>query len=231
MARRHWLDPLARRLLRASGQLPGTSGSLQPSTEAAAIQMAATESAAIERELMALKLAHAPGRPLRSAEEVKHAAALGWRLDVNRATAADWLRLPHCRPDQVDLLLRLQSGGVQLSGPDDLQRLLDLSDSQLRSWLPLLDFRWYGTPPGGEGNTAIAVNKAEPRLLQTLPGLTAEGLQRLLQERRRRPFRDLAELQQRLTLPPSLVEAWIGRVRFDPAPAGPVLPPRRRPAA
>jgi hypothetical protein len=62
---------------------------------------------------------------------VRHAAALGWRLDVNRATAADWQRLPGISPHQVDLLLRLQRGGVQLSGPDDLQRLLELPADQV----------------------------------------------------------------------------------------------------
>jgi hypothetical protein len=39
----------------------------------------------------------------------------------------------------------------------------------------------------------------------------------------------LAELQQRLQLPPELMESWIGRVRFGQGPCGPVLPstPRR----
>ena len=32
-------------------------------------------------------------------------AALGWRLDVNRATAADWRRLPGLTAVHVDLLL------------------------------------------------------------------------------------------------------------------------------
>ena len=39
--------------------------------------------------LLALQLAQQPGRRLTSAKEVERLAALGWRLDVNRATAAD----------------------------------------------------------------------------------------------------------------------------------------------
>ena len=124
---------------------------------------------AIERDLLALKLAREPGRRLSSAEEVRHAAALGWRLDVNRATAADWLRLPGCRSEQVDLLLRLQAGGVQLSGLDDLQRLLALSEAELTCWQPLLEFRWYGPPPpAARGCEAIAVHRSAAHEMQSL---------------------------------------------------------------
>jgi DNA uptake protein ComE-like DNA-binding protein len=47
---------------------------------------------------------------------------------------------------------------------------------------------------------------------------------RLLRERQRTPFRDLADLQQRLQWPPALVEELIGKVRFGQGPAGPQLP-------
>ncbi len=247
MAQRHWLDPLARQLLIASGQLPRPDRSpANPPEVAGALgarpgssrqdpapghESATGQDDGIERDLLALKLAHEPGRRLSSAEEVRHAAALGWRLDVNRATAADWLRLPGCRAEQVDLLLRLQAGGVQLSGPDDLQRLLALSEAELHGWQPLLEFRWYGTaPPAASGCEAIAVNQAGARELERLPDIGAELVGRLLRERARRPFSDLADLQQRLQLSAAIVEAWIGRVGFQNAPAGPVLPPANRPA-
>jgi DNA uptake protein ComE-like DNA-binding protein len=149
---------------------------------------------------------------------------------VNRATAADWLRLPGCRREQVDLLLRLQAGGVQLSGLDDLQRLLDLGEADLHAWQPLLEFRWYGTaPPAARRSEPIAINQAGPRELERLPDIGAELVARLLRERARRPFSDLADLQQRLQLSAAIVEAWIGRVAFQAAPTGPVLPPASRP--
>ena len=90
MARGHWLDPLARRLLLATGQIQAAA----PRSAAGAPTAAATEQDRIERELLALRLAQQPGLQLRTAEEVRHAAALGWRLDVTRATAAGWRRLP-----------------------------------------------------------------------------------------------------------------------------------------
>ncbi len=217
MARRHWLDPLARQLLRAAGQLPTTP------------RKAPSESGepenSVERELMALRLRHDPNCPLRNADEVAQAAALGWRLDVNRASEGDWRRLPGIHDAQMDLLLRLQVGGVQLSGAEDLQRLLELSDAQLQLWLPVLEFRWYGEPAYPPAPpTRLDLNRAQAQQLQEL-GLADDRLQRLLRERARQPFRDLADLQQRLGLPASLVESWIGKVCFGAGPQGPMLPP------
>ena len=267
MAQRHWLDPLARRLLLATGQLappppPPTAPTAPPTPAAAAgqaglglagqlnpdqrplegqpldrealdresLERESLDRELVERELLALKLSQNPALRLRDAAEVRHAAALGWRLDVNRATRADWLRLPGLSPAQVDLLLRLQDGGVQLSGPEDLKNLLELSQSQLATWLPLLEFRWYGEAPTTSSSPPpLDLNRARPIDLLAL-GLSRERIRRLLRERARSPFLDLAELQQRLQLPPELVESWIGRVRFSQGPCGPVLPsPPRRP--
>lgn len=231
MARGHWLDPLARSVLRATGQLPPERPAATPNP-AADDDAAASESgeqaahARIEQELLELKLRQNPGRRLSSAEEVRHAAALGWRLDVNRATATDWLRLPGIEAAQVDVLLRLQRGGVQLSGPDDLQRLLEVPTSLVACWQPLLLFRWYGDgAPATISRQGVDLNRAPAQELERrLPQLNPERRQRLLRERQRAPFANLADLQERLQLPPAVVEDLIGRVRFGPGPAGPDLP-------
>ncbi|MFM9088989.1 MAG: hypothetical protein ACKOPT_12795, partial [Cyanobium sp.] len=100
MARRHWLDPLARRLLIATGHIQA------PKELASRL---AAQQASLEDDFQALKRAQSAGL-----------------VDVNRATAGEWLDLPGCTAEQADLLVRLQAGGVQLSGPEDLQRLLQL---------------------------------------------------------------------------------------------------------
>ena len=228
MAKRHWLDPLARQLLRATGQIPATSRPAAPADAAAErerVQRELAHKELVEQELLALKLQQNPALKLEDAGAVERAAALGWRLDVNRATAADWLRLPGIAADQVDLLLRLQAGGIQLSGADDLQRVLDLSAALVRGWLPLLEFRWYGEPAAPLQSTArVDLNQASSQEMGGL-GLDPARLSRLLRERRRSPFRDLADLQQRLQFPADLVESWIGKVSFRQGPAGPALPP------
>ena len=256
MARRHWLDPLARRLLIASGQIKppaagvgaewagmaGSGGAMAGAggagaagsggaSAAEALHNEALHNDSVERDLLALRLAQNPALALRTATEVRHAAALGWSLDVNRATAADWGRLPGCGREQVDLLLRLQKGGVQLSGPEDLRAVLELDAALLASWLPLLSFRWYGEPPAPAGPVPVAVNLASARDLAALPELTAERCARLLRERARGSFRDLADLRDRLGLPPAVVERWIARVSFEPGRPGPDLPLSPPPAA
>ena len=225
MAKGHWLDPLARRLLIATGQLPAAPRRLAPGQSST--NQTGESDEAIERELLELKLAGNPALRLRTAEEVRQLAVLGWRLDVNRATAADWLRLPGCTPSQVDLLLRLQAGGVQLSGLDDLQRLLELPDGQIRCWQPLLVFHWYGEAPAA-GPPPVDLNRSSAEQLQARLPLDAERCRRLVRERSRGPFQDLADLQRRLGLPPDLVEALIGKVSFGKGPVGPDLP-RSRP--
>jgi DNA uptake protein ComE-like DNA-binding protein len=219
MGQRHWLDPLARRLLKATGQLPSSPLPAAPAPAATCV----------ERDLLEMRLRQQPGCRLRNAQEVQLAAELGWRLDVNRATAADWMRLPGISADQVDLLMRLQAGGVQLSGADDLQRLLELPAAVVASWQPLLDYRWYGEAPTPAGPARVDLNQAAAPVITAL-GLSPQRCQRLLRERARRPFADLADLQQRLQLPAALIERLIGRVCFSPGMAGPSLPlpqPRR----
>ncbi|MFY8150058.1 MAG: hypothetical protein ACOVNL_12700 [Prochlorococcaceae cyanobacterium] len=239
MAKGHWLDPMARRLLQATGQLPAPSSRPEAARSTSPLEAAPPplppqapehnpdhgpdHEESVLRELLALKLAQNPSLRLRDAAEVRRAAALGWRLDVNRATATDWQRLPGCTPQQVDLLLRLQRRGIQLSGPEDLQHLLELEPATVAAWTPLLEFHWYGEPPA-PAPRPLEVNQATARDLQQTLALSEERTQRLLRERSRQPFRDLADLQERLQFPPALLESWIGRVRFSPGPAGPRLP-------
>lgn len=202
MAKRHWLDPLARRLLNAADRIgtPSRSGPSQPVAQA-------------RRSADAL----APRR----------AASQGWQLDVNRASAAEWQRLPGCTVHQVDLLLRLQRGGVQLSGVEDLQQLLNLDTFTLELWRPLLVFRWYDAPAGLQGPLPVQLNQAGCQLLQEQLGLCPDRCRRLLRERGRGPFLDLADLQLRLQFPPQVIEAMIGKVEFTAAEPGPCLPDPR----
>ena len=79
MARSHWLDPLARRLLIATGQIPPATARAE---EQAACQ-AAAHAEQVERELAALKQAQSAGL-----------------VDVNRATASEWRQLPGCTAEQ-----------------------------------------------------------------------------------------------------------------------------------
>ena len=227
MAGRHWLDPLARRLLEATGQLPPLPPPQPGATPAGTGLTAMGAEEAVERELLALKLALDPALRFRDVAEVRQAAALGWSLEVNLAEAGDWLRLPGCPPELVDRLIRLQGEGQQLSGPGDLAAGLQVPSARVGIWLPVLRFRRRGRPRSAPLPPPLAINQASERLLQERLGLGPERCRWLLRERAREPFRDLADLQRRLELSHGQVERWIGRFRYDAAP-GPVLPPARR---
>lgn len=192
MARRHWLDPLARKVLQAMGDLP--------------------------RSPAGASKTHWP------TDEPK--VASGRCIDVNRATADQWRQLPGCNEVMVDQLMRLQQGGVQFSQFEDLAQLLDLPEALFELWRPHLIFRWHGDAPQLPEQAPLDLNAANRSELARTLQWPNERMERLIIERRRKPFQHLADLQERLFLPPSTVEALIGRVRFGARPTGPSLPPR-----
>ena len=200
MARRHWLDPLARKVLQAMGDLPPDPA--PPAQE--------TPTPSLEPELSA----------------GESACVDSLCIDVNRASAEQWRQLPGCSDAMVDLLLRLQRGGVQFSQLEDLAQLLDLPEELRNQWQPHLIFRWHGDAPPLPQPKPLDLNGASRALLAEQLPWPNDRLERLMAERRRQPFKNLADLQERLCLPPDAVEALIGRVRFGARPTGPSLPPR-----
>ncbi|MGC6483188.1 MAG: hypothetical protein ACON4T_06460 [Synechococcus sp.] len=194
MARGHWLDPLARKVLQAMGELP-------------------------------------PDRPTQnpvSKPSVVDAQPPSWTVDVNRASASQWRQLPGCSDAMVDVLVRLQRGGVQFSQADDLFQLLDLPPLLAEQWRPHLVFHWYGAAPPLAEPTPLELNRASLLELQQTLLWPQARLKRLLQERIRRPFTNMADLQERLCLPPEAIEALLDKkLRFGECRPGPSLPPRR----
>ena len=190
MARQHWLDPLARKLLQATGDLPPDPVQIKQQPRITPTQ------------------------------------AETWSLDVNRATPEQWEKLPGCSEAMVDVLMRLQRGGVQFSQLDDLALLLNLPTDLVKLWTPHLVFRWHGDAPVLPEQPLLDVNAAAPTLLEQTLNWPKPRLQRLIQERRLKPFEHLADLQERVCLPPDAVEQLIGRVSFGARPSGPSLPPR-----
>ena len=144
-------------------------------------------------------------------------------MDVNRARRHQWLQLPGCSQDTADLLVRLQQGGVQFACADDLFRLLELPNDLARLWTPHLLFQWHGDVPPQPRTAPLDLNYASAEQLALL-GWPEQRLANLMRERRRAAFKDLADLQERLCLPASSVEALIGRVSCGSRRAGPSLP-------
>ncbi len=202
MTHRHWLDPMARQLLRITGHLPRAKNADRASKKF------------IDKELEKIK---SNQRNLKG----KHS----FLIDVNRATSSELRQLPGCTESMIELITKLQDGGVQFSREEDLFQLLELPTITAKEWSPHLIFRWYGDSPLINKINLIDINSASSISLQNKLKWSDQRLKRLIRERQRCPFKDLADLQERLTLPASCVEKLIGVVRFSNKKAGPILPP------
>ncbi len=146
--------------------------------------------------------------------EVEKAAQLGLAIDVNRATVDDWLRLPGISIHQARQLVRLTQTGVSLYCVEDLAAVLSLPAEQIQPLAPVLRFRFYG-PASTEALQPRNANQASAADLARLPGLGAELAQALVAERDRSgPYRDLADLVQRLALPPDHATELLHWLRF-----------------
>ncbi len=207
MAQSHWLDPLARKVLKFTDYWQ--------SQHSQSFQGNLLKKEAVEIDLINLKQGQNKARVMSS-----------FSVDVNRATASDWMQLPGCTKDMIDLLLKLQKGGVQLSGHDDLFKLLELPPELAKEWNPHLVFQWYGDSPQLSEKPLIDLNCASQQTLQKVLNWSKERVMRLIKERQRRSFENLADLQERLTLPPTTIENLIGVVCFSEKRAGPILPPK-----
>ncbi len=202
MSRRHWLDPLARQVLKATGHLPNSR------------KTRTSNSKEIERALKALK-----------STQRKLEKSPSFFVDVNRAKRSDWQKLKGCTEAMIDLLLRLQNGGVQLSCSEDLCLLLELPDQLVEQWNPHLVFRWYGDSPPLPDFSQIDLNNADLECIKKNLNWSNQLINKLLKERQRKPFEHLADLQERMCLAPSKIEELIGNVRFGSRHFSPTLPP------
>ena len=159
------------------------------------------------------RLEHDPYYRLQSYEEVALVAEWGYCLDVNRATPDDWLRLPGISIHQARCLSGLTQSGVQFYCLEDIAAALSVTPDSLEPLSPVLSFRYY-TASGPDTSTAMAVNQASVTELSRLPGMTSILAQAIAAERQRRTFRNAADFQTRLRLPPDLMEQLIYYLRF-----------------
>ncbi|MBD0334625.1 MAG: helix-hairpin-helix domain-containing protein [Cyanobacteria bacterium Co-bin13] len=151
---------------------------------------------------------------LQSYQEVKLAAELGFCLDVNRAAVDDWLRLPGLSIHQARLLVSLSQTGVAFHCLEDIAAALGTPAAALAPLLPVLEFRYYD-PAEASGVTAVIVNRATVEELCQVPRIDPQTARAIVYDRNwRGPFRDAAEFQQRLHVPPDWMEHLIHYLRF-----------------
>lgn len=178
----------------------------------------------MELELLSLKLHQNPWLPLPDEASVQRAARLGVQVDVNRASAAQWQRLPGMNWQWIERLLQLQRQGAHLRDLEELGQQLGAPPALLRLWQPVLVFRAHGDHPPLP--PLVDVNGASGHQLCSLPGLDGGQVTLLLRERQRGRFRGLADLQSRLRLPDPVMAALAGQIHCGRGPVPPDLPRR-----
>lgn len=138
-------------------------------------------------------------------------------IDVNRATLADWLQLPGLTLEQGRSLVALQAQGVQFHCLDDLAAALSLPVEQLRPIEARLAFYYY-EPKGFNSDEvspigAVDPNRAPLGTLMRIPGINAAMALQIIHHRTP-PYRNLADLQQRLGLGADQIEHLMHYLQF-----------------
>ncbi|GEM_PF-291016 len=150
---------------------------------------------------------------------VKLAGVLGTQVDVNRATITDWQRLPGITVEQSQILVNLCQAGVQFYCVEDVAAALSLPPQHLQPLQPVLKFCYYnetgtsGVEPNLTGK--IDPNRAPLELLRRVPGIDAELAQAIVTDRLTAgAYQNLADLQQRLSLPGELTSDLMHYLQF-----------------
>jgi DNA uptake protein ComE-like DNA-binding protein len=151
-----------------------------------------------------MRLQSDPYYRLQSAQEIAIAAELGIKIDVNLATVDDWLRS----------LVELAQIGVQFCCIEDIAAALGVSVQRLKPLQPILSFCYYA-PESDLTPQPINPNTASLEQLTQIPAIDL-FLARVIVENRQEggAYRNLADLQRRLSLSPQLLTDLMYYLRF-----------------
>lgn len=149
-----------------------------------------------------------------SVQEVQLAAELGIRIDVNKASIDDWLRLPGLSIHQARVLVQLTQSGVSFLCLEDVAAALSLPVPRLQPLGVILQFCYYDAD-GPCSLPQVNPNTATVEELVHLPPVDLALARVLVRDRiQRGPYRNLAELQQRLALSGTQVTELMHYLRF-----------------
>lgn len=151
---------------------------------------------------------------LQSREEIAVAVSLGIKIDPNQATVDDWLRLPGLSIHQARSLVELTRNGVEFHCLEDVAAALGLSVERLKPLEPILRFCYYDVE-SIYSPQPLNPNTATVEMLSKIPGVDLI-LAGLIVENRENfgLYRNLADFQQRLSLPGDAIAQLMYYLRF-----------------
>lgn len=167
----------------------------------------------VQRDLLSVRLQD-PYYRFRSLEELRAAVKLGVKLDVNRASVDDWLRLPGVSIHQARALVTLNQSGVEFHCLEDIAAALGVPVQRLQPLAPVLQFCYY------DRDALDAIETVNPNIaslaqLMQVPSIDQALAQAMIRERQQRgAYRNLIDLQQRLRLSGQSTAALMHYLRF-----------------
>lgn len=161
------------------------------------------------------KLLNDPYYRFQSVDEIQLAATLGISIDANLAGVDDWLRLPGLSIHQARSLVCLTQSGVQFHCLEDVAAALGLPLQRLKPLAPVLRFCYYD-PASPTALPTLNVNTASVEALTRVPAVDLFLARAIAQNRQQYgPYRNLAEMQRRLTLPPAITAELMHYLNFS----------------
>lgn len=160
------------------------------------------------------KILNDPYYRFQNLTEIAIAAELGIKIDANRATLDDWLRLPGISIHQGRNLVKLTNMGVLFLSIEDLAAALNTSCDRLRPIEPILEFCYYD-PQSTISPQRIDLNSATAQQLAELPFVDPDLCDRILENRQKYGnYRNLADFQRRLSLDGQLIGQLMHYLNF-----------------
>ncbi len=169
----------------------------------------------VKRQSIIAKIENNPYYRFQSAMEIEIASQLNVKIDVNKATVDDWLRLPHISIHQAKLLVKLTDSGLQFLCLEDLATVLNLNPTKIIFWQPILSFCYYDqasiiTPQ------KIDINRASFQELLNISFISSEFAEKIIKDREKNGnFQDLAHFKQRLSLNSDFVYQLMNYLKFN----------------
>ena len=159
------------------------------------------------------RLQQEPYYRFQSFEELQLAASWGIRIDANTASVDDWLRLPGLSIHQARSLSQLTEQGMTFNCIEDIAAALDLPTQQVKAWESVLQFCYYSSENLLEP-IAIDANMASAEQLATIPAVDVFLGRAIVHYRKSGPYKDLADLQNRLRLTTPVTAELLHYLRF-----------------
>ena len=168
----------------------------------------------LRKKQLQQRLQQDPYYRLQSLEEVALAATLGIKIDVNRATIDDWLRLPGISIHQGRSLVELSRSGVKFYCIEDIAAALNVPVQRVEPLKPVLSFS-YSDQESLTHATQINPNKATLETLINIPFIDSDLAKAVVENRMTNGnYRNLVDFQQRLGLSGEAIAQLMYYLRF-----------------